>query len=140
MSEPRNELPYMPVVVNEDRAIASDLTNEELGALYRIKLALWHAGGFLDEDKLVRVSRAGKRWGAISRTVLEHLTVIGGKVSSGQVMIALEAVRRRRGERVERSVRAANARWELDREFARQRQTGFRRRGNSDIRRPSESH
>jgi hypothetical protein len=109
------ELPYMPVVVDEERALAGDLTNEELGALYRIKLALWNAGGFLDENRLVRASRAGKRWGSISRGVLDHLTVIEGKVSCGSVLIALQAVRIRRAENAERAAKAANVRWSFAR-------------------------
>ena len=105
------ELPYMPVVVAEERAIAGDLTNEELGAYYRLKLALWDGDGFLDEDLLVRTSRAGKRWGAISRALLRLLTVAGGKVSCPNVLKALSSVRSRRALRVERAASAAAARW-----------------------------
>lgn len=110
-----NELPYWPVVVDEARARAGDLSNEELGALHRIELALWDANGFLDEAKLIRVSRAGKRWGSIAPAILEHLTVAEGKVSSGRVLIALEAVRTRRAKRAEQAADAARARWELER-------------------------
>lgn len=115
MKEPKNELPYMPVVVAEELATAEDLTNEQLGALYRLKLKLWRANGYLPEDKLINAARAGKRWGAIAATILEHLTVIGGKVSCGAILIALEATRARRAERAERGARAASARWELGR-------------------------
>ena len=111
----KTELPYMPVIVDHERAIAGDLTNEELGAYYRLKLALWDEGGFLDEDLLVRTSRAGKRWGAISRALLRLLTVAGGKVSCPNVLKALLSVRARRAERVERAAKAAEVRWSFNR-------------------------
>lgn len=105
----------MPVVVAEELAIAGDLTNEQLGALYRIKLKLWRANGFLPEDKLVSASGARKRWGKIMHEVLDHLTIAGGQFSCGAVMLALLATRERRAKRVERASAAANIRWKFSR-------------------------
>ena len=115
MRPAKNELPYMPVIVADERAIAGDMSNEELGVYWRIKLALWDANGFLAEDKLMRTARAGKRWGAIARTVMDYVTVAGGLFSMGSVLLALEAVRKRRADRVEHALKAAAARWEVAR-------------------------
>ena len=81
-----SELPYISLVVDEEIAEGSDLSNEEFGALMRVKLAMWKAGGFLDEEKLARTARAGSRWGKIAPAVLSKLTLDGGKVSSPSLL------------------------------------------------------
>jgi uncharacterized protein YdaU (DUF1376 family) len=103
-----SELPYMPVVVNDEIAETADLTNEELGAVTRIKWALWKAGGYLADDskKLARIARAGSRWGKIAPAVMALLTVAGGKVSSASVLNTLLITRERRAQKV----KAVNAR------------------------------
>lgn len=103
------ELPYMPVVVNDEIAEASDLTNEELGAFWRLKLAMWKAGGYLVDDakKLARIARAGKRWGQIAPAVMAKLTFHGGKVSCPELLATLLITRERR----RKAALSAGTRW-----------------------------
>lgn len=97
-----SELPYMPVAINDEIAETSDLTNEELGALTRIKWALWKSGGYLPDDskKLARIARAGSRWGKVAPAVLALLTVTGGIVSSPSLLTTLLITRERRAKKV----------------------------------------
>lgn len=104
-----SELPYMPVAINDEIAETSDLTNEELGALTRIKWAMWKSGGYLPDDGkyLARVSRAGSRWGRIAPAILALLTLAQGRVSSPSLLSTLLITRERRAK----SVKAGSARW-----------------------------
>lgn len=104
-----SELPYMPVVVNDEIAETSGLTNEELGALVRLKWAMWKSGGWLPDDgkQLARIARAGSRWGKIAPAVLALFTVGGGKVSSPSLLNTLLITRERRAK----SAKAVKARW-----------------------------
>lgn len=104
-----SELPYMPVIINDEMAETADLTNEELGALVRLKWAMWKSGGWLADDgkKLARIARAGSRWGKIAPAVLALLTVAGGKVSSPSLLSSLLITRERRAK----NAKAVRARW-----------------------------
>lgn len=94
------ELRYMPVVVNDEMAETANLSNEELGALTRIKWAMWRAGGYLADDGklLARIARAGSRWGKIAPAVMALLTVAGGKVSSASLLTTLLITHERRAK------------------------------------------
>jgi uncharacterized protein YdaU (DUF1376 family) len=98
-----SDLPYMPVTVAEEHAETAELTNEELGALTRIKWALWRADGFLDlasdPNRLIKISRAGKRWGKIAPAILRLLNVAGGKVSSPSLLRTLCITHERRAKK-----------------------------------------
>lgn len=104
-----SELPYMPVIVNDEMAETAHLTNEELGALVRLKWAMWKSGGWLADDgkKLARIARAGSRWGKIAPAVLALFTVAGGKVSSPSLLSSLLITRERRAK----NAKAVRARW-----------------------------
>jgi uncharacterized protein YdaU (DUF1376 family) len=99
----------MPVIVNDEIAETSGLTNEELGALVRLKWAMWKSGGWLPDDgkQLARVARAGSRWGKIAPAVLALFTIGGGKVSSPSLLNTLLITRERRAK----NVKAVRARW-----------------------------
>lgn len=101
--------PFMSTKPADDMAEASDLTNEELGALVRLKWALWRAGGVLSHDgtMLARVTRAGRRWGAIAAAVLAKLKVGDGKVSHHAVEDAIVRAENLSG----RGKKAADGRW-----------------------------
>jgi len=103
-----SELPYMPVNVNDEIAETAHLTNEELGALMRLKWALWKSGGYLADDgkQIARIARAGSRWGKIAPAVLALLTVAGGMVSSRSMLTTLLITRERRAK----AVKAVNVR------------------------------
>lgn len=96
------ELPYISLVVNDEMAEWGDLTNEELGALIRIKFALWKTGGFLPDDskQISRIARAGSRWGKVAPAVMALLTVAGGKISSPSLLGRLLITRERRVKKV----------------------------------------
>lgn len=104
-----SELPYMPVIVNDEIAETSGLTNEELGALVRLKWAMWKSGGWLADDgkQLARIARAGSRWGKIAPAVLALFTIAGGKVSSPSLLSTLLITRERRAK----NAKAVRARW-----------------------------
>lgn len=104
-----SELPYMPVTINDEMAETADLTNEELGALTRLKWALWKSGGHLPDDQrqLARIARAGSRWGKIAPAVLAKLIVEGGQVSSAALLATLWTTRERRAKKA----KAGDARW-----------------------------
>lgn len=99
----------MPVIVNDEIAETSGLTNEELGALVRLKWAMWKSGGWLADDgkQLARIARAGSRWGKIAPAVLALFTISGGKVSSPSLLSTLLITRERRAK----NVKAVRARW-----------------------------
>jgi uncharacterized protein YdaU (DUF1376 family) len=90
-------------------AETADLTNEELGALVRLKWAMWKSGGFLVDNskQLARTARAGSRWGKIAPAVLALLAVAGGKVSSPSLLNTLLITRDRRAK----NAKAVRARW-----------------------------
>lgn len=94
------ELPYIPINVNDAVADGADLTNEEFGALWRVRFALWRRGGLLPVDRIARFARAGKRWGAIGPTVLDRLLIEGGMVSCPWVSTILVLTRDRRAAKV----------------------------------------
>lgn len=99
----------MPVIINDEMAETADLTNEELGALVRLKWAMWKSGGYLADDsrQLARIARAGSRWGKIAPAVLALFTVAGGKVSSSRLLSTLLITRERRAK----NAKAVTARW-----------------------------
>jgi len=92
------ELPYMPIAVTDWIADLSDLTNEEAGALVRIRLALWRCGGLAAENRIARFAKAGRRWGAIKATVMAKLYAKDGVVSCPVTTSIMAEARRRRAK------------------------------------------
>jgi hypothetical protein len=92
------ELPYRSEHVTDAIADADDLTNEELGALLRIRWALHRAGGYLPASgkRLARIARAGNRWGAIAPSVMGKLVTAEGLVSCTTILTMLDLARQRR--------------------------------------------
>ena len=106
-----SELPYMPVLVEDAMADRQDLTNEQLGAYERIRLALWRAGGYLPLESLPLIACAGRRWGKIKKAVLAKLTVIDETASCAAVLKQLDVSRSRRRTAAVKAAKASNARW-----------------------------
>jgi hypothetical protein len=101
-----SELPYMPVKIAEAIADAEGLTNEQLGALERIRRVLWHrispetTAPMLTLAEVRAVSRLGKRWAMAGPGLMAKLTVIDGMVSCPLVNDVLARTRLRRSQRV----------------------------------------
>jgi hypothetical protein len=70
--------------VNGSSAEEAGMTNEEVGALTRLKRQMARQGGSLpnDEETLKRYSESGSRWRRLAPVIMDKLIVKDGKVYS----------------------------------------------------------
>jgi uncharacterized protein YdaU (DUF1376 family) len=112
------ELPYMAVSVADAIADAEGLTNEQLGALERVRRVLWRTvtastvAPTMTMAELRAVSRLGKRWGKAGPGVLARLLVdeATGRVSCPVINERLALTRKRRRQRVTAAQASVTAR------------------------------
>jgi hypothetical protein len=100
------ELPYMPVPIADAIADAEGLTNEQLGALERVRRVLWRriepdaVAPTLTLAEVRAVSRLRGRWAKAGPGLMSRLTVIEGRVSCPFLNAVLTMARKRRAQRV----------------------------------------
>lgn len=111
------ELPYMSVPVADAIADAEGLTNEQLGALERVRRVLWRmiqpdsAAPMLPLEDVIRVSRLGRRWGKAGPALMRRLVEVDGMVSCPVINTRLALARKRRKAKAEAGAKGAEARW-----------------------------
>jgi uncharacterized protein YdaU (DUF1376 family) len=107
-----NPLPYRPEHVNDADANELGLTLEEVGALVKLKRALWRCGGFLPDEEwiLARASGAGRKWSRIARALRDRLVIANGHVSIEEITTMLRLTNERRAKAVRAGRQSAVAR------------------------------
>ena len=106
-------LPWFPMDPREiSRMKFRKLTAEEFGAFMRLRCELWLEEQLPDDDKLLaEVTGTGKRWPRIKTKVVACLELTEGNYKDAQ----LEVTRNEQIEKRNRRVKAAQTRWNSER-------------------------
>jgi uncharacterized protein YdaU (DUF1376 family) len=86
---PRKAFPWMPSYVDEFFALAAMLTNEQLGAVMRLKHHAWKATPPCtlpdDDRKLATLSGLGMQWGTEGDAIRELFTPLDGRLLDAEL-------------------------------------------------------